>query len=232
MAPRGSLPPTVRREGDAAVIVPTGALDIGGAPLLERELEALASVPLVIVDLRSVEFIDSTGLNALLRGHQWAMDSGREFAVVRGNEQGQRLMSLTGVADVLTLVDKPEELLRIEVERVDFVSVPTRDLARSRRFYGEVLGLPRSRSNLDEFEAGNVTLTLWQPEAQDVPFSPNTAGIALRVPDVNVARERLAAKGVESLGDTVDTGVCLMSFLHDPDGNVLILHRRYAPVDG
>jgi catechol 2,3-dioxygenase-like lactoylglutathione lyase family enzyme len=119
----------------------------------------------------------------------------------------------------------------IEVERVDFVSVPTRDLARSRRFYGEVLGLPRSRTNPDEFEAANVTLSLWLPEAQNVPFSPNTAGIALRVADVNVAREQLAAGGVAFLGDTVDTGVCLMGFFHDPDGNVLILHRRYAPLD-
>jgi catechol 2,3-dioxygenase-like lactoylglutathione lyase family enzyme len=69
----------------------------------------------------------------------------------------------------------------IDVERVDSVSVPTRDLARSRRFYGELLGLPRRRSNPNEFEAANVTLTLWQPKAQNVPFSPNTAGIALRV---------------------------------------------------
>ena len=117
----------------------------------------------------------------------------------------------------------------IEVERVDFVSVPSRDLARSRRFYGEVLGLAQSRTNHDEFEAANLTLTLWQPEAQDVPFSPNTAGIALRVADVNAAREELISRGVEFLGDTVDTGVCLMGFFCDPDGNVLILHRRYAP---
>jgi catechol 2,3-dioxygenase-like lactoylglutathione lyase family enzyme len=119
----------------------------------------------------------------------------------------------------------------IEVERVDFVSVPTRDLTLARRFYGEVLGLPRSRTNPDEFKAANVTLTLWQPEAQNLPFSPNTAGIALRVADVNVASEQLAAEGVRFLGDTVDTGVCLMGFFYDPDGNVLILHHRYAPVD-
>jgi catechol 2,3-dioxygenase-like lactoylglutathione lyase family enzyme len=118
----------------------------------------------------------------------------------------------------------------IQVERVDFVSVPTRDLARSRRFYGEVLGLPRSRTNPDEFEAANVTLTLWQPEADNVPFAPNTAGIALRVADVNAAREQLVARGVKFLADTVDTGVCHMGFFYDPDGNVLILHRRYAPL--
>jgi anti-anti-sigma factor len=111
LAPQDPLAPTVHREGDAAVIVPMGELDLGGAPLLERELAALASVRLVIVDLRSVEYMDSTGLNVLLRGHQRAMESGQEFAVVQGPEQVQRLLSLTGVADRLTLVDAPEELL-------------------------------------------------------------------------------------------------------------------------
>jgi catechol 2,3-dioxygenase-like lactoylglutathione lyase family enzyme len=117
----------------------------------------------------------------------------------------------------------------IEVEHVDFVSVPTRDAPRARRFYGELLGLPPSTRNPDEFETPNVTLGLWQPEADGVAFEPNTAGIGLRVPDVAAAREELAAAGVEFLGDTVDTGVCHMAFLRDPDGNVLILHRRYAP---
>lgn len=120
----------------------------------------------------------------------------------------------------------------IGIERIDFVSVPARDLERARRFYGETLGLARNPRNPDEFEAVNVTLTLWQPEAQGVSFSPNTAGVALRVPDVNRAREQLAAQGVEFLGETVDTGVCLMGFFSDPDGNVLILHRRYAAPDG
>ena len=59
-------------------------------------------------------------------------------------------------------------------------------------------------------------------------FTPNTAGIALRVADVAAARERLAAEGADFFGETVDTGVCHMAFLRDPDGNVLILHRRYV----
>jgi predicted enzyme related to lactoylglutathione lyase len=119
----------------------------------------------------------------------------------------------------------------IEIERVDFVSVPTRDVARARRFYGELLGLP-TRDDPDEFEVSNVTLGLWQPEAEGIAFSASTAGIALRVPDVEDARSRLEAAGVEFLGETIDTGVCHMAFLYDPDGNVLILHRRYAPRHG
>jgi catechol 2,3-dioxygenase-like lactoylglutathione lyase family enzyme len=117
----------------------------------------------------------------------------------------------------------------IGVERVDFVSVPTRDIAQARRFYGEVLGLVRNVRSPDEFEAANVTFALWRPEADGLPFAPNTAEVALRVPDVAAARERLESAGVRFLGDTVDTGVCHMGFFHDPDGNVLILHRRYAP---
>jgi catechol 2,3-dioxygenase-like lactoylglutathione lyase family enzyme len=116
----------------------------------------------------------------------------------------------------------------IDVQKVDFVSVPTRDAPAARRFYGEVLGLRPNPHNADEFETPNLTLALWEPEAQGVPFAANTAGIALRVADVGTARKQLESKGVRFLGDTVDTGVCHMGFFYDPDGNVLILHRRYA----
>jgi catechol 2,3-dioxygenase-like lactoylglutathione lyase family enzyme len=115
------------------------------------------------------------------------------------------------------------------VERIDFVSVPTRDKERARRFYAGVLGLPPNPGVPDELETANVTLALWEPEAEGVPFAPNTAGIALRVPDVDAARAELRARGVEFFGETVDSGVCRMAFCRDPDGNVLILHRRYAP---
>ncbi len=47
----------------------------------------------------------------------------------------------------------------IGIEQVDFVSIPTRDAAVARRFYGAVLGLPSGGG--DEFEASNVTLALW-----------------------------------------------------------------------
>ena len=60
---------------------------------------------------------------------------------------------------------------------------------------------------------------------------PHDAGFALRVPDVAEARRELEEKGVEFNGDVLDTGVCHMAFFADPDGNQLVLHRRYAPHD-
>jgi catechol 2,3-dioxygenase-like lactoylglutathione lyase family enzyme len=73
-----------------------------------------------------------------------------------------------------------------------------------------------------------VTLALWKPEDQDVEFVTGAShGIALRVADVAGARAELEAKGVEFVGER-DSGICNMAFFEDPDGNSLILHRRYA----
>jgi catechol 2,3-dioxygenase-like lactoylglutathione lyase family enzyme len=121
----------------------------------------------------------------------------------------------------------------ITVERVDFITVPTRDVERSRRFYLETLGLPLDRDTPVGFEvkAGQVTLGVWQPERMGLPFAPTPNEVALRVPDVAEARRELEAAGVAFRGDILDTGVCHMAFFHDPDGNALMLHHRYAPVD-
>ena len=120
----------------------------------------------------------------------------------------------------------------IIVERVDFLSVPSRDIERARAFYVDTLGLPLERDTPAGIEvtAGQVTLGVWEPEKMGLPFEPAPNHIALRVPDVEAARSGLEAAGVEFDGDTLDTGVCHMAFFRDPDGNALMLHRRYAPV--
>jgi catechol 2,3-dioxygenase-like lactoylglutathione lyase family enzyme len=117
----------------------------------------------------------------------------------------------------------------VQVEQVDFVTVPTRDAERAVAWYRDVLGLPVSEHTGAEIETPNVTLSFWNPETQGEEFKPNEAGFALRVADVEESRRELEAKGVEFLGETVDTSVCHMGFLRDPDGNTVILHRRYKP---
>jgi catechol 2,3-dioxygenase-like lactoylglutathione lyase family enzyme len=119
----------------------------------------------------------------------------------------------------------------MQVERVDFVSFLTQDIPRAKRFYTETLGLETETEgeNDMEFRAGQVTLDIFNPASIGQPFAVSPAGLALRVPDVAAARAELESKGVGFDGETVDTGVCHMAFFHDPDGNALLLHRRYAP---
>jgi catechol 2,3-dioxygenase-like lactoylglutathione lyase family enzyme len=116
----------------------------------------------------------------------------------------------------------------MQVEQVDFVSIPTRDVARAVSFYSDVLGLPESEYLEGEVEAPNVTLSFWSPERDGEPFVANAAGVAFRVEDVEAACAELRAAGGEVVGID-DTGVCHMGFCKDLDGNTLILHRRYAP---
>ena len=100
----------------AVVIDVSGELDLASSPMLEQELDstAIASAELLIVDLRKLEFMDSTGLSVLVRAHQRAVENRTRFAVVKGPQQVQRLLMLTGVAERLTLADSPEELLDAE----------------------------------------------------------------------------------------------------------------------
>jgi catechol 2,3-dioxygenase-like lactoylglutathione lyase family enzyme len=123
-----------------------------------------------------------------------------------------------------------------EIERVDFVSIPVRDLARADDFYGRVLGLdrnPASNERWVEYETGNVTLALVSPAALGPQFlesfKPIWMPVALHVSDVAEARRRLEAAGVQFEGEIIDSGVCHIAVFRDPDGNALQLHRRYAP---
>ena len=119
------------------------------------------------------------------------------------------------------------------VEGVDFVAVPTDDFDASFHFYEEVLGLPcidrYGQMPGAEFQAGNLTLALMLNEAFGQAFRPNSVPIALRVADVDAARERLLAAGVQFVTETFDSGFCHQAIFLDPAGNPLGLHRRYAP---
>jgi predicted enzyme related to lactoylglutathione lyase len=119
----------------------------------------------------------------------------------------------------------------IQIERTDFVSVPVTDMERAKKFYSETLGIRSTslESAWPEFETGNVSLYLVDPTAIGQDFRPHSSAIALRVPDVAAARKDLEAAGVEFQGEILDTGVCHMAFFADPEGNALMLHRRYAP---
>jgi catechol 2,3-dioxygenase-like lactoylglutathione lyase family enzyme len=117
----------------------------------------------------------------------------------------------------------------VNVERVDFVSFLTQDLARAKHFYADVLGLEVETEGESDMElrCGQVTLDIFDPSSIGQPFAPSPAGLALRVHDVDAARTELEAKGIEFDGDTIETRVCKQAWFKDPDGNALMLHRRY-----
>ena len=117
----------------------------------------------------------------------------------------------------------------MQVEHVDFVSVLTQDLQRAKQFYVETLGLEVETEGESDMElrCGQVTLDVFDPSSIGQPFAPSPAGVALRVADVDAARAELEAKGVVFDGDTITTGVCKQAWFKDPDGNALMLHRRF-----
>ncbi|MGH3143879.1 MAG: VOC family protein [Gaiellales bacterium] len=117
----------------------------------------------------------------------------------------------------------------MDVERVDFVSFLTQDIPRAKRFYAETLGLEiETEGECDmEFRCAQVTLDIFDPSSIGQPFAPSPAGLALRVPDVDAARAELERKGVEFDGDTITTSVCKQAWFKDPDGNAIMLHRRF-----
>jgi predicted enzyme related to lactoylglutathione lyase len=119
------------------------------------------------------------------------------------------------------------------VKGVDFVGLPTRDLAAAVEFYGTTLGIPmsvhRPERNFAEFETGNLTLNVLNAEKMGLEHHPVGNPVALHVDDVAAARAELEGKGVSFQGDIFDTGVCHMAFFADPDGNALMLHHRYKP---
>ncbi|MGB2851239.1 MAG: VOC family protein [Solirubrobacterales bacterium] len=118
------------------------------------------------------------------------------------------------------------------VTGTDFVVIGTTDIDRAVEFYGETLGLERSKQwgNMPahEFETGNLTVAIMQMDAFGQEFKASNQPIAFSVDDVAAARAELEAKGATFVRDDIDSGVCHMAYLTDPDGNVLILHHRYA----
>ena len=118
----------------------------------------------------------------------------------------------------------------MEIQRVDSVGIPSTDTERSRAFYVDTLGLRPDERSWNEFWISETCFAIWEPERFGATFEPMRNGLALlRVEDVPAARAELEARGVEFRGETFDTGVCHMATFVDPDGNELVLHRRYAP---
>jgi len=101
----------VRREPDRVVIVLGGELDMASAPLLQRAIEGadLSENGMVVLDLQDLQFIDSTGLRVILAARKLCTERGQELAVTHSSQQVERLLSVTGVAEHLRTLARPDE---------------------------------------------------------------------------------------------------------------------------
>ena len=98
---------TVTREGDRAVVELRGELDLSGTDRLQQALEQAEDPPagLLVLDLSKLDFIDSTGLEVVLRAARRASDSGRRLVVARPSSYVRRLLELTAIDQSLDVVE-------------------------------------------------------------------------------------------------------------------------------
>lgn len=111
------MPPTkldtkVSRHGDWTVLVLDGEVDMASAPRLEEALagQLEAGTACLIVDLRQVTFMDSTGLTVLFRSHEAMAARGFEMVLVCSPGAVRRVIEVSGVGGVVPIHDDPAEL--------------------------------------------------------------------------------------------------------------------------
>lgn len=102
----------VSNEADITVVSLSGELDIATADRLTKALDGLsiARGARMVVDLSSVEFMDSTGLRLLISANRVAGERGYEFAVVVGDSPAKRVFELTKMDDHIKVVDRLADL--------------------------------------------------------------------------------------------------------------------------
>jgi anti-anti-sigma factor len=108
--PMPPLDVTTEQRGDQLRVALAGELDIVNAPNLEDKLAAIEAdaADTLILDLRDLDFIDSTGLRALIAANERARSAGRRLVVVRGAKAVDRLLALTQLDQRLEIVDDPD----------------------------------------------------------------------------------------------------------------------------
>ncbi|MEA2131566.1 MAG: anti-sigma factor antagonist [Solirubrobacteraceae bacterium] len=90
-------------------IAPSGELDIASAPAFEQAIADATAEPgaELVLDLRELTFMDSTGLRTLAQANVKAVQAGTALSIWRGPRQIERVLEISGLADLLPLVDAP-----------------------------------------------------------------------------------------------------------------------------
>jgi predicted enzyme related to lactoylglutathione lyase len=120
----------------------------------------------------------------------------------------------------------------MKVVEIAFTGYPVTDLKRARAFYEEALGLKMSRyfgendtTGWVEYDIGSATLSIGNG-APDWKPSPDGGSVGLEVDDFGAAIQRLKSHGVKFRLEPMETPVCHIAVILDPDGNSLCIHKR------
>lgn len=125
----------------------------------------------------------------------------------------------------------------IRVLEFAFTGYPVTDLARARAFYEGVLGLKtgmiweEADHGWIEYDLGGHTLAINNGTKEWKPSSDGPA-IALEVEDFDGAVAVLKERGVTFSVEPLDTPICRLAVILDPDGNALAIHQRNAHSHG
>jgi len=123
----------------------------------------------------------------------------------------------------------------MQARAIDFVLTNVSDVKKAREFYENILGISAAVGSEGdgwvEYDTRPVALALGEGEAAGLGGPPGTY-IALAVDDVAAAVNELRDRGVKILTDPIDTPVCEMAFIEDPDGNRIVLHKRKDGTSG
>jgi anti-anti-sigma factor len=104
-----------RRRRRTALVALRGELDLLTVSKVAEVLDGLEpradGLRHVVLDLRGLTFMDVMGLNELIKQNEFARSNHHNLAVVRGTAAIQRVLELTGVDEMLVLVDDPDDLV-------------------------------------------------------------------------------------------------------------------------
>ena len=122
----------------------------------------------------------------------------------------------------------------INITAIAFTGYPVTDIARARAFYEQTLGL-RSSTVFEhegrhwiEYDIGPAPLAVTNMSAEKWKPSSDGPVVALEVADFDAAVATLRAAGTPFLIEPMDSGVCRLAVVADPDGNSLTIHQRRA----
>jgi anti-anti-sigma factor len=102
-APAPALAATIHADRDTVTVVPAGELDVATVPVLDGDLCAVRDLGFdaIVVDLRGLTFIDSTGVHLLVRWAASAAARGCTFRLIPGSDRIQLVFRLTGLLGAL-----------------------------------------------------------------------------------------------------------------------------------